>query len=418
MMRARAVRRVAVVGRKVVLLALQVGVAVGFATCMLLTGCGSPGIPLPPSLKLPTLVHDLQAQRIGDQVLLHWTMPTDTTDGQPLHGLLVVELCRSLGNEVCSGVKVLQSAPGAAATAADLLSAPLTTGQPQLLGYTVRVRNANGRDAGPSNPAYSASGDAPPSVTGLRVESTERGVLVHWQTIAASSATEVLLTRSLLPVSPPRVAGGAEPAAGAAGVAAAEANTAEPGDQVLHVPLRVVPQGRTRSLELRALDTNVHFGQSYQYTAQAVASRTLDGKQVEVRGVMSPAVTIAVIDVFPPKRPEGLAVVLAMSAPANAGVNSGADTSHEVSGLSLDLSWAPNTEPDLAGYNVYRREVNQGGAAVLVNNAGLIQEPAYRDRAVLPGHHYAYRITAVDMNGNESKLSEEADQRTSQPDTK
>ena len=411
-MRARAGRRVVVAGRRVALLVLQAGAA-GLAVCLLLAGCGSPGIPLPPSLKLPTLVHDLQAQRIGDQVLLHWTMPTETTDGQPLRTPLAVELCRGVGTRPCSPVNVPQSAPGAAATTTDLLPAALTSGPAQLLGYSVRVRNATGRDAGQSNLAYSASGDAPPPVTGLRVESTERGVLIHWQPIPASSATELLFTRSFLSGSSSQAAGAARLGADATGLAATQANTAEPGEQVLHVPLRVVPEGRTRSLELRALDANVHFGQSYQYTAQAAASRTIDGKQVEVRSVMSPAVTIAVRDVFPPKRPEGLAVVLALPAQAGSGVNA----SGSAGGLSLDLSWTPNTEPDLAGYNVYRREVDQGGAAVLVNNEGLIQEPAYRDKAVQPGHHYAYRITAVDTNGNESKLSEEADQRTPQPGT-
>ena len=380
---------------------------------MLLAGCGSPGVPLPPSLKLPNPVSDLRAERLGDQVLLHWSMPTETTDGQPLRTPLAVELCRSVGTRSCSRVNMLQSAPGAAANAADLLPPALTSGSAQLLGYSVRVRNATGRDAGQSNLAYSASGDAPPPVTGLRVEPTERGVLIHWQPIPAASATELLFTRSVLSGASSQAAGAARLGAAATGLAATQANTAEPAEQVLHVPLQLGPDGHTHGPELRALDATVRFGQSYHYSAQAVTSMMLEGKQVEVRGVMNTGVTVDVRDVFPPKRPEGLAVVLALPAQADSGVNAPGSAG----GLSLDLSWTPNTEPDLAGYNVYRRDLDQGGAAVLVNTAGLIQEPAYRDKSVQPGHHYAYRITAADTNGNESKLSEEADQRTPQPGT-
>src|SRR4029077_3163281 len=40
-----------------------------------LCGCGSPGVPLPPSLDLPKPVTDLRAVRKGDKVYLMWTVP-------------------------------------------------------------------------------------------------------------------------------------------------------------------------------------------------------------------------------------------------------------------------------------------------------------------------------------------------------
>ena len=46
--------------------ALPVAMAVGLA----IAGCGTPGAPLPPSLKLPDQVKDLSAIRNGNQVSL------------------------------------------------------------------------------------------------------------------------------------------------------------------------------------------------------------------------------------------------------------------------------------------------------------------------------------------------------------
>src|SRR3954468_22694183 len=47
---------------------------------MLCAGCGTPGAPQPPSLRLPKPIGDLEAIRKGDDVYLRWTVPTKTTD--------------------------------------------------------------------------------------------------------------------------------------------------------------------------------------------------------------------------------------------------------------------------------------------------------------------------------------------------
>ena len=52
----------------------------GISGTLLLGGCGTPGAPQPPSLKLPERVTDLAASRFGNRVELHWTTPKKTTD--------------------------------------------------------------------------------------------------------------------------------------------------------------------------------------------------------------------------------------------------------------------------------------------------------------------------------------------------
>jgi fibronectin type 3 domain-containing protein len=71
----------------------------------------------------------------------------------------------------------------------------------------------------------------------------------------------------------------------------------------------------------------------------------------------------------------------------------------------IDLVWAPVSDADLAGYNVYRR--TEGSAGIKIN-VDLVKSPAYRDLSVGPGKRYLYSVTSVDVRGNESARSEEA----------
>jgi fibronectin type 3 domain-containing protein len=72
----------------------------------------------------------------------------------------------------------------------------------------------------------------------------------------------------------------------------------------------------------------------------------------------------------------------------------------------IDLVWAPVTDADLTGYNVYRREEGETNPVKL--NAELIKAPAYRDENVATQKKYFYSVAAVDVRGNESARSEEA----------
>ena len=73
----------------------------------------------------------------------------------------------------------------------------------------------------------------------------------------------------------------------------------------------------------------------------------------------------------------------------------------------IDLTWAPDTESDLAGYLVYRRTA---GSAFTAVTAAPVKAPAWRDNDVHPGQKYFYTVTAVDVRGNQSAQSAPAEE--------
>jgi len=69
------------------------------------------------------------------------------------------------------------------------------------------------------------------------------------------------------------------------------------------------------------------------------------------------------------------------------------------------LSFTGGTEPDLAGYWIYRSITAGTGFARL--NASPVAGTGYRDGSVLRGGRYHYRVTSADLVGNESLPSAE-----------
>src|SRR5882672_1885707 len=70
------------------------------AAAALLAACGSPGVPLPPSLELARPVSDLRAVRKGDRVYLTWSVPTETTEKRNIRHFGPTQVCRSNGTEM------------------------------------------------------------------------------------------------------------------------------------------------------------------------------------------------------------------------------------------------------------------------------------------------------------------------------
>jgi hypothetical protein len=68
---------------------------------------------------------------------------------------------------------------------------------------------------------------------------------------------------------------------------------------------------------------------------------------------------------------------------------------------SVILHWDPNTDPNLAGYNVYR-STSSGGSFLLKNNTGVITTLGFCDLAANNGVSYYYHITAVTTTAQNS----------------
>ncbi len=371
-------------------------------------GCASPGPPRAPSLNLPEVVKDLTAERVGDDVRLHWNTSAKTTDHIDTKGQVTAEICRitaptpkspTTPAPTCTVIKRLpvQSGP---TQATETLPQNLTVDPPTLLAYRVQLLNYNGRSAGPSTEAFAAAGAAPPPVTQLRAVASREGVLLEWQ--KRDTSAEVVLDRLLEGSAPVATTAPAKVAptkttskqrkpltpvsAPASKPQALPMTTTTPAEIKLQTPKQAADVGGT-------VDQTTKIGETYTYTAQRVRSVTLGGHSLELCSTVSSPVTYIARDLFPPSVPTGLEAVPGGATPAD---------------RSIDLSWTPGTDIDLAGYSVYRQEVTSTGevasTAARLNSTPVVG-PAYRDQTAIPGHRYSYRVTAVDAAGNESAPS-------------
>jgi hypothetical protein len=351
------------------------------------TGCGTPGAPLPPSLNLPDAVTNLAATRTGNQVALIWTMPKKNTDKMLVKGKIPVRVCRRVATETCAPAGDLQLDPGSEGTFTETLPPALSAGAPRALRYFVELKNPRGRSAGLSNAAVVLAGEAPAPVAGLAAQVRKDGVVLHWT--ADSENAAIRLHRKLL-----------TPPAAAKSQPGVLAPSPEPLEQNL-----LVDQGAQAD---RTLDSSIRFGETYEYRAQRVtrvtlAEKTPDGQTksqtLELVGPLSDAVRVEALDIFPPAVPTGLAAV------ATAGDANG--------GPSIDLSWQPVTDADLAGYAVYRRE--SGSAWQRISPTQPVVGPGFHDANVQPGHTYTYAVSAIDQSVRESARSVEAEETAPNP---
>ena len=234
--------------------------AAGFVAVLVLSGCGMPGAPLPPSLNLPDRVGDLSAVRTGGQVALTWTMPTKNTDKLLLKGNIAVRVCRNeQGAAGCTAVQLCNWRREPRAPITETLSAALAAGAPRVLTYFVELDNRNGRSAGLSNGAKILAGEAPAAVSGLRAKMRRDGVLLRWTAAPLNTANAAIrLKRTLL--TPP-------------------VNDSRPQEKRRAQWLRP-PEPRERTLLVeagvptdRALDKDIQFGETYEYRAQRVSPR-------------------------------------------------------------------------------------------------------------------------------------------------
>jgi hypothetical protein len=352
----------------------------------LVVGCANPGPPRPPSLNLAETVTDLAAERVGNHVRLHWTTPSRTTDALDLKGQFYAELCRETNpaepHPICTTFTRLPVKPGPA-QATEPLPEALTDGSPTLVGYRVQILNPAGRSAGASNVAWAAAGTAPPPVENFRAAASRGGATLEWLPQAASveglpQSSWIEINRILLPTFSPA----AKPAAPNAAKNPLSLSSNLPAEVRLRTPKDAPDPGGL-------FDRTAVKSQTYTFQAQRVRAVTLTGHALELRSELSPVITLHVADIFPPQPPTGLTAVPGV-------------------GSTIDLSWEPVADTDLAGYHVYRRAATETAFQRLT--AKPVIGPAFTDTTAVAGQRYIYKVTAIDTTGNESQPSNEAEE--------
>ncbi|UCG69562.1 MAG: PQQ-binding-like beta-propeller repeat protein [Thermoplasmata archaeon] len=81
-------------------------------------------------------------------------------------------------------------------------------------------------------------------------------------------------------------------------------------------------------------------------------------------------------------------------------------------GKNIEISWSANSESDLAGYRLYRREQGGDWELIVTVNASTT---TYIDEGVEAGKTYEYRLRAIDDNNNESLDSNVASIKVPKP---
>jgi hypothetical protein len=302
--------------------------------CLMLAGCGAVGEPLPPLLDIPVPAAGLAAVQSGDQIRLAWPAPALTTEGAS------VRPARRGPTHVYRAIfEGLRAEVGAAEFAAAAQEAVRL--DPSQTAFTdSALREWTGRTV-----VYAIQ------MTNLRGESA------GYSNLAAVAVLQ-------------------PPPAPAVRYRLTETAVILEWDAPAGASYRVYRDGRLLATVRGGAceDRNFEFDRTYVYLARGLAEESA----FTAESADSAPLSVTPRDTFPPQVPRGLRAVRLET--------------------TVELSWTPNTEGDLAGYHVYRN-----GIRLTENPLGA---PTFRDPA--PGAAPRYQVTAVDRKGNESRVSEEA----------
>jgi fibronectin type 3 domain-containing protein len=336
-----------------------------------LAGCGTPGAPQPPSLNIPKPISDLKAVRKGDTVTLSWTAPSRTTDGALYRhtGQMIVRRASSDGQTIANIREVpLEPAhkkqPSAAETVKDSMAELLRSDAGDFAVYTVDAVNNSGKSGGQSNQAFVPLVLTPATPKDIQVKVVPQGVSISWSQAWLPEKHTNLDVQYAYRVMRQQM-----------------------GSRQPPVTVKQLNAGNEAA---EVIDTAIEWEKQYEYWVVPITVwKKNQNQKGEVEGDDSPIVAVTTQDVFPPAVPSGLQAVF-----SRVGQQS-----------FIDLNWNPNADPDLAGYNVYRRSEQAQPVKI---NSDLVKTPTFRDESVQPGMKYFYSVSAVDLRHNESARSPEA----------
>jgi hypothetical protein len=360
----------------------RVAVALGLLL-LALAACGRKGPPVAPERRLPAAVADLSATVASEGVRLSWTLPRLRVDRSPVKDLRRVEVYRRPETDAPAAPPrpaILTfgglfggptELPGFDRVANIVLAEPpkepgieiagsqvrftdaqgLTFGQRYT--YVVVAIDAQGRPSPPSNRVAVAMTAPPKAPAALTAAVGDRQVLLTW------TAPDALEDGS--------------PAAGELLYNVFRTSTpgAGPGRPINPEPIAMPSY----------MDIGVQNDATYYYSVRAqVGPAGPAGRPTEV-------VAATPEDLTPPAQPRGLVAVVA--------------------GTTVRLAWERVSDPDLAGYRIYRSTTAGRGHQPLTTE--LQTTTTFVDTTTRPGQTYYYVVTAVDRSrrANESVPSPE-----------
>jgi hypothetical protein len=336
--------------------------------------CGKKGNLLPPLVRFPQTVEDVQVVQKPDRIVLTWKNPTAYEDGSTLSVIEKIEIW--VLEQVTTGEAQLAEIPPEQFAEMAKLHATITEDM---------IKESDAQEEAPQGQMeYSFD------LTGTDALSKKYtfGIRVKGKKRYSSFSPLMSLKPMVLPLPPTQVKAAMFPDK-------IEITWDPPlknrdqsspphveGYNIYRSQGEEEPQRLNDGLikEEKYKDKNFVFGQTYRYLIRASATDTSPYLESED----SEAAEILTEDTFPPQPPEGLISV------------AGQDF--------LALSWDQNKEEDLAGYRVWR--LDEGSQEFRLLTPDLIKEAAYNDRAVEKGKRYTYAVTALDTAGNESVKSE------------
>jgi len=259
---------------------------------VVLSSCGYVGDPLPPLANVPANVTDLAAIQRGAVIVVQFTVPARTTEGQPVPPSLELDLRAGTAvnfeeNQWAAEARKFPAPELKGPTARYELPATPFAGKEIILG----VRSALGRkQSGWSNFVVLPVVATPDVPSGLAFTPAPQGVRLIWQ--GRASAFRVFR---------------------------------KSGDTAFARVADVTAPEWT--------DVSAEVGKPYSYIVQSIVA--LDNAK-EAESEFSATLAVTPRDTFPPAAPQNLQ-------------GSGAPN-------SVELNWDRNLEDDLAGYRVYRAE--------------------------------------------------------------
>jgi hypothetical protein len=348
---------------------------------LFLTSCGTPGDPQPPRPPIPATVTDLAARQTGDSVVLTFTLPKKTVEGESLEAPPDVEIFRAF---VPAGTQAARAAlaqvytiPSAVVDtyltddrlrfADPLQAADIAAHSGEQMAYIVRTRASKKAASADSNRAMARVYPVPEAIGDVTENVTEPAVELHWSPPSRTTSGAAIAALTGYRVYRAEVEPGQ--------------TESDPAKLKLKTPAELLGVSPTATYR----DAQIEFEKTYLYTVRSVAQYELDS----VESADSQALVLTLKDTFAPAAPKNLVAVYVPAA--------GETSAH------IELSWSISPEADAAGYHVYRSE--QEGKAGTRLTQELLPTPTFRDMSVATGRGYTYTVTVVDRAGNESLQS-------------